>query len=399
MIKPLVLLAAAVLGAAAPETSLVDIYRSGPIVFRADEDWTPNLPSELFFESRGDIAVAPDGSVFVSNTTRHTIYKFDPAGRFVKSFGRKGQGPGDLTHPGRLSVLDGKYLVVGEYATNQRLSLFDLDGAFVEIVGTGRFTSQATALGNGKIAYVSTSGRMEATEMINRNEVFVIDWESGAQKSIAKREIRIPLARTSSGGIVISSMAGVLLARTRDGGLVVGTTDRAELEVFTADGALVRTIDTGWKAMPVTAKYRDRYAALQRERAEAEGRKLPAQLPSLPDNLEVLQDVWTDGQGNILICRKTDCLEDCPLEFKVYSPAGEGLCDLELRPGPFVLGADHRFKRVVISGRGVYGLLELKDDPDGFLHLVRMLFGPRDGKATSSAAPVPWCFRSDGPGR
>jgi len=26
------------------------------------------------------------------------------------------------------------------------------------------------------------------------------------------------------------------------------------------------------------------------------------------------------------------------------------------------------------SGWGIYGLLELKDDPDGFLHLVRTVF-------------------------
>lgn len=377
MKKPLVVLAAVVLGVAANrEMTLVDLYRAGPIAVRADEDWTPNLPPDLFFESRGDIAVAPDGSVFVSNTTRHTIYKFDPAGRFVKRFGRKGQGPGDLTFPGRLSVLDGRYLVVGEYATNQRLSLFDLDGTFVKIVGTGRFTSQAVALGDGKIAYVSIGGRMETSEMINQCEVFVIDWRSGTQRSVAKHEFRIPMTRTPSGAIVLSGMGGVLLARAGDGLLVVGATDRPDLDFFTADGVKVRTIDTGWKPLPVTAKYKDEYRALQRERAVAEGREPPSKPFPLPDVLDVLQDIWADSQGNILVCRKTDCLKECPLLFRIYSPAGEHLCDFELKPGRFSLQADHRFKRVVISGRGIYGLLEFKDDPDGFLHLIRMAFDP-----------------------
>jgi hypothetical protein len=67
-------------GAAAPgPIKLVDRYRTGRIVLRADEDWTSNLPSDLVFESRGSIAVAPDGSVFVSNSTRHAIFKFDAA--------------------------------------------------------------------------------------------------------------------------------------------------------------------------------------------------------------------------------------------------------------------------------------------------------------------------------
>jgi hypothetical protein len=377
MNKPLVVLAGAVLCAAATrEMNLADLYRAGPIVIRTGEDWTANLPPDLFFESRGDVAVAPDGSVFVSNTIRHTVYKFDPEGRFVKSFGQKGLGPGDLTYPGRLSVLDGRYLVVGEYATNQRLSLFDLDGTFVKIVSTGRFTSQAVALGDGKIAYVSVSGRMGPTEMVNQCKVFVIDWQSGAQSSIAGYEIRMPITQTSGGNIIVSGAGGVLLARAGEGLLVVGATDRPDLDIFTAEGLKVRTIETGWKPIPVTSKYRNGYQALQRELAAAAGREPPPKPSPLPDVLDVLQDVWADDQGNILVCRKTDCLKDCALLFRVYSSAGEHLCDFELQPGPFSLQADHRFKKVVINSRGLYALLELKDDPDGFLHLVRMGFSP-----------------------
>jgi hypothetical protein len=377
MKKPLAILSMAILGAFPPATRLVDLYRAGPVVVRADEDWTANLPPDLFFESRGDIAVAPDGSVFVSNTSRHTIYKFDPKGRFVKRFGQKGQGPGDLTFPGRLSILDGQYLVVGEYATNQRLSLFDLDGNLVKLLGTGRFTSQAIALGDGKIAYVSIKGRLEPDEMVKRCEVLTIDWRSGAQRSVVAHEIRMPIARFGAGGIISSGNTGVLLAPTSEGGLVVGRTDKAELEVFTADGAKVRTIDTGWKPVPVTAQYRDRYRALQHERAAAEGRKPPANEPPFPDFLNVLQDIWADDEGNILVCRNTDCLEGCPLQFKVYAPAGAFISDFELRPGLFALAADHQFRRIVVSGRGLYGLLELGADPDGFLHLIRMALGPR----------------------
>jgi hypothetical protein len=166
------------------------------------------------------------------------------------------------------------------------------------------------------------------------------------------------------------------MARTHDGGLVVGTTRRPDLDFFTADGAKVRTIDTGWKALPVTARYRDRYRALAREQAEAAGRKAPPQPFPLPDVLEILQDVWTDDQGNVLVVRKTDCLDDCPLETKVYSPDGVFLCECEFLLGPFVLTADNRFKRLVVSSRGIYGLIEFKDDPDGFLHLFRMVFPP-----------------------
>jgi hypothetical protein len=355
-------------------TSLAERYRTGRIILRSDEDWTSNLPADLFFESRGCMAVASDGSVFVSNTIRHMIYKFDAGGKFVKAFGRQGQGPGDLTYPGRLSILDDKYLVVGEYATNQRISLFDLDGKFVKIVGTGHFTSQAVALKDGKIAYLCLKGRMEQKEMVNIGDVFILDWKSGAQKPIVRYEIRNPMERMPGGGIVLAAAGAVVLARTHDGGLVVGTTQSPCLDIFSADGTKLRTLDTGWKAIPVTSEYRNKYKAFQRRVAEAEGKKLPMIDPLLPESLEILQDVWTDSEGNILVCKKTDCLEDCPLAIRAYSPQGDFLCDFTLDPGPFVLSADWRFKRIILTAGGLYGLLEFKDDPDGFLHLVRTVF-------------------------
>jgi hypothetical protein len=116
-----------------------------------------------------------------------------------------------------------------------------------------------------------------------------------------------------------------------------------------------------------------KYEAFLRRREEAEGRKLPVKVPA-PEVLEILEDVWTDSEGNILVYKKTECLEDCALAVRAYSPQGDFLCDFMLEPGPFVLSGDWRFKRLVLTEGGLYGLLEFKDDPDGFLHLIRMVF-------------------------
>jgi hypothetical protein len=365
-------------GAATPATTtLADRYRTGRILFRIDEDWTSHLPADLVFESRGDIAIAPDGSVFVSNANRHTIYKFASDGKFIKKFGQRGQGPGDLTGPVRLSILDDEYLVVGEYSEKCRISIFDLDGKFVKVVGTGRTTTHPIALKDGKIAFTSSRSRGEQDEIISNKEVIIIDWKSGSQKPVARYEIRNPMKRLPGGGIAMAEHDAVLIARTRDGGLVVGRTAGPRLDILSPDGVKLRTLDTGWKAIPVTSEYREKTRALQRRQAEAEGRKSLTNDPLLPEMLGILQDVWTDSEGNILVCRNTECLEGCPLAIRAYSPDGDFLCDFELDPGSLVLSADWRFKRIVLTAAGLYGLLEFKDDPDGFLHLVRTVFRPQ----------------------
>lgn len=374
-----VFLASAMLcGAAAPvEMTLAERYRSGRIVLRADEDWTPNLPRDLVFESRGDIALAPDGSVFVSNTTRHAVFKFGPTGKFVRAIGRQGQGPGDLTNPGYLSVLDGKYLVVGESASVRRISLFDLDGNFVKIISPGRPATRPLALKEGKIAYLSRGGRMEQSEMIDIDEIFIIDWTTGTQRSVVKREIRTPMVRMKSGNMTMPEPGASLLARTADGRLAIGLTRDARVDLYSADGLKLRTIDTGWKALPVTAEYRARIKSFFARRAIAEGKKPADADPLLHDTLDILLDILTDSEGNILVCRKTDCLEECALPFRAYSPDGDFLCESELDPGPFILSAGWRFKRIFLTGTGIFGLFELKNDPDGYLRLARTVFGPR----------------------
>ncbi|MDD8026217.1 MAG: hypothetical protein PHI34_06875, partial [Acidobacteriota bacterium] len=57
---------------------------------------------DSIFRKETDVSLAflPDGSFFLGCGREAKVYKFDAAGKIVSSFGRKGQGPGDLTEKG-----------------------------------------------------------------------------------------------------------------------------------------------------------------------------------------------------------------------------------------------------------------------------------------------------------
>jgi sugar lactone lactonase YvrE len=69
----------------------------------------------LAFNSPLDMAVDDAGSIYILDSGNQRIQVFGPEGRFIRSIGRKGQGPGEFTSPnsididveGRLHVLDG----------------------------------------------------------------------------------------------------------------------------------------------------------------------------------------------------------------------------------------------------------------------------------------------------
>jgi streptogramin lyase len=88
-----------------------------------------------------DVVVAPNGDIFVAeghsgqNTnaapdTIARISKFDKNGKFIKSWGKLGSGPGEFRTPHSLAIDQRGRLFVADRG-NVRLQLFDLDGKFL----------------------------------------------------------------------------------------------------------------------------------------------------------------------------------------------------------------------------------------------------------------------------
>jgi uncharacterized protein (TIGR03663 family) len=96
-------------------------------------------PNGAFNEPWG-ITVAPDGSVFVTDTWNHRIQKFSPEGTFISSWGEFGlpdvansfYGPRDVAvdPSGRVYVAD---------TGNKRISVHNADGEFLFQIGSGGY--------------------------------------------------------------------------------------------------------------------------------------------------------------------------------------------------------------------------------------------------------------------
>jgi DNA-binding beta-propeller fold protein YncE len=83
-----------------------------------------------------DIAIAANGDVFVAQghtpgpTGDARVLKFNKEGKFIKSWGGKGSGPGQFQVAHGIAI-DGKGLLWVADRENQRMQIFDQDGKFV----------------------------------------------------------------------------------------------------------------------------------------------------------------------------------------------------------------------------------------------------------------------------
>lgn len=93
------------------------------------------LPGE--FDEPTDVLIAPNGDIFVSEGhsggTRGNdrISKFSKDGKFIKSWGKSGSGPGEFNLPHTMAMDSRGRLFVGD-RSNNRIQLFDQEGRHLD---------------------------------------------------------------------------------------------------------------------------------------------------------------------------------------------------------------------------------------------------------------------------
>jgi DNA-binding beta-propeller fold protein YncE len=87
------------------------------------------------FDQPTDVVVTPDGDIFVTDSHRNgrnnRVVKFTKDGKFVKEWGRKGSGRGELSEPHTIAIDSRGRLFVGD-RENNRIQIFDQQGAYID---------------------------------------------------------------------------------------------------------------------------------------------------------------------------------------------------------------------------------------------------------------------------
>ena len=120
-----------------------------------------------------DVAVAENGDIFVADGhTNNRIVKFSKDGKFIKTWGKKGEGPGEFNLPHTLVIDSRGRLLVGD-RSNNRIQIFDQDGNFID---------QWTQFGTPSGIYVTPDDTLYVVDYNVKKGVFVGSAKDGSVK-------------------------------------------------------------------------------------------------------------------------------------------------------------------------------------------------------------------------
>ena len=274
-------------------------------------------PEETQFFRLAAIAVHADGNVFALDRGNGVIRVFDPSGRFLRSFGRQGEGPGEFTSPyafalrgDTLVVLDRlvhAFLVDGDHLWSTQLQL-----------PTGTYLWTFAAAGEGWLGDArSTPGGGSAQGREIRTTLFGLrlgSHELAPVDTVTTMPGSVSYLVGAMGFAVPPLFAPEPKLIPFAGGLVWVDGARYVIELLSPNGALQRRISVDVEPRPVTSELIDQYLAAEKERldrgpqsAESQAFKqarleLRLDLPT-PERRPTIGRVLVSGSGGLLLER------------------------------------------------------------------------------------------------
>jgi hypothetical protein len=191
-----------------------------------------------------------DGDIYLTaRRSEHSIYRFDRNGKFLTSFGRSGQGPGEFEGGANILNDEGDRLFAKDIQKD-KFFVFNNEGALLEEVRLENDVWPIQYLGNQK--FLVWRQVQDPIEPVFRNFYGIANATLGEVKEFFRSEfedpIRAPRYKAVRSGLVVGASAKNIFFGNAEKGY--------EILVFDLEGKLVRKIRKAFRPVPVPEEYK-----------------------------------------------------------------------------------------------------------------------------------------------
>jgi len=348
-----------------------------------------DLPNSALFQNPRSLAIDSQGNVYISDFDANHIKVFGPDGKFRRTIGRQGQGPGDLSGPANIEIA-GERIVVWE-AMNRRFSILDMKGALIRtakaVHGPQGDLARLKALPDGRFVAFVEKGLSETFQGLlpaERNYAVLLlsaDLEIKAtiyeQKIPNRKWTRHP---ETQGLIEVGSPYNprVNADISPQGLMAIGLNRAYEIGLYDPDKGMVTAMTRPYT--PLKLEERDKQAHFSQYRMVVftEGEKsIVNQAPpyiikatEFPDVLPPYRNLIFDGRGRLWVQVFTP--ERATNVFDIFDPNGKFLNRITVEGATidanFASAFEKRFAGDI--------LWKIERDAEGFASLIKYRLSP-----------------------
>jgi hypothetical protein len=294
-------------------------------------------------------------NIYVSDYQDQAIKVFDPNGKFIRSIGRKGEGPGEFSYLGSQTFLpDGKLLAMD--SMGRRINLFDAEGTYLTSYHwTQRPGRLLDATGSTCVMEMYVMG--EGNDPLSGRKLFVKKFDFDGEEvkifgefQTEKGEVYTE-SRSGGGGIAVLisypySPHSIFAADQVRHYLYHCVNDEYRIEVFDGEGKVIRRIDRPYEALPFTGEdaeeFRTRY-----DSGRQEGLKKMVRGMAMPAVKTITPRMLVDDGGYLWVetYEKKKADDNDFTAYDIFNQDGfyEAKVWVEVRPDIFVNGKMYCF--------------------------------------------------------
>jgi len=204
-----------------------------------------------------------EGNFYVTDSDAHRILKYDPEGKYLLSFGREGQGPGEFQSLSVTRFDKDNNLYITDLRNN-RISCFDKNGKFIKQIRMSERLEDVFINSKGFLVAKKPGMSQEGSTQKTTSIFGLFDEKFKSLVEFYKDEIEMPLPAgrdVSSLGQFLANGLGIMAFRPQiiytlanNDFIYFGYPDKYEINIYSPEGKLIRKITRDYKPIQIDQK-------------------------------------------------------------------------------------------------------------------------------------------------
>jgi hypothetical protein len=284
-----------------------------------------------YFPKGAALSVDDEGNLYVSDFGNRRVQKYDKNGKYIRTIGRQGQGPGEYLFPSRVFLDEEGDPCV---SAARDLNFFTKDGAFKKKIVIKSFLSQLI-LGPGGTIFGTTQPSPVPERC--KYEIQRLDSEGNFDRAIAE----FPADFVINKNVYIMSWysSGVPLVPVTSETFAYGYSDEYKIYLADRDGRTIHIMTKEEKPQSISGREKEetRKGGLSAWAGNI-GDSKPEDLIKFSDHRPYFSNFMADEEGRLYVMRSKSILDKSPTNwFDVFSGDGFYLCRMKLDFRPVVI--------------------------------------------------------------